>query len=406
MNRPAEKKPTDARSGLTEVQPLPTPLERSQGSTKAHAQAVRRARSVRLLKMLCLFVLLPTLLSGAYYGLIASSQYESYAVFTVQSSELRPTLGVEGILAGIVSSNASHDTLDVRDYVLSRDMLARLDKERGCIAHYKNQTEDVLSRLPASASFEEAYEYFGHKVAADYDQTTGHITLRVRAFSGKKAVDFAQSILAYSEEMVNKLSERERRDATAHAEADVKKAELRLSRAREVIVALQQKHADFNPLQTAESAMQVRTHLEGELAVARAQVMQLKSFMQDDAPQVRAANEKVRSLSAQVSGESQRLVNPTTAQGLNSSFADFEAAMVEKEFSQKAYESSLASLELARASADRQHRYLAVIAAPSLPDSSTYPRRVRSVISAFFLSFLLLGVVSLLAAAAREHARL
>jgi capsule polysaccharide export protein KpsE/RkpR len=49
---------------------------------------------------------------------------------------------------------------------------------------------------------------------------------------------------------------------------------------------------------------------------------------------------------------------------------------------------------------------LAVIARPSLPDSSTYPRRVRSVVSAFFLSFLLLGVVSLLAAAAREHARL
>src|SRR4051812_43230001 len=98
MNRPAEKKPTDARAGLSEVQPLPTTLERSQGSTKAHAQAVRRARSVRLLKMLGLFVLLPTLLSGAYYGLIASSQYESYAVFTVQSSELRPTLGVEGIL--------------------------------------------------------------------------------------------------------------------------------------------------------------------------------------------------------------------------------------------------------------------------------------------------------------------
>lgn len=403
MSSPAEKRPTEARSTLTEVQPL-HPGER-QGSTKAHAKAVRKERTARLIKMLLLFVVLPTALAGGYYGAIASSQYESFAVFTVQSSELRPTLGVEGLLAGMVSSGSSHDTLDVRDYILSRDMLARLDKERGCIAHYKDGAQDMLSRMPRSASFEEAYDYFGHKVSADYDQATGHITLRVRAFSGQKALELANSILTYSEEMVNKLSDRERQDATVHAESDVKNAEARLAKAREAMVALQQKHADFNPLQTAESAMQVRTHMEGELAVARAQLMQLKSYMQDEAPQVRAAAEKVRSLSAQVSGESQRLVNPS-AKGLNSSFADFEAAMVEKEFSQKAYASALTSLELSRASADRQHRYLAVIARPSLPDSSTYPRRVRSVISAFFLSFLLLGVVSLLAAAAREHARL
>lgn len=403
----AERKPaSEGRSTLSEVHPLPKGSEPSAGSTKAHAQAVRRARRSRLVKMLLLFVLLPTGVAATYYGLLASPQYESYAVFAVQSSELRPTLGVEGLLAGMVSGNTSRDTLDVRDYVLSRDMLARLEKERGCIGHYKDQRRDLLSRLPTNASFEESYEYFGHKVVADYDQTSGHITLRVRTFNPESATDFAKSILSYSEEMVNKLSQRERQDATAQAEADVKNAEARLRRARGVIVELQQKHADFNPLQTAESAMQVRTHLEGSLAVARAELMQLKSFMQDTAPQVQAAVEKVRSLSAQVAGESQRLVNPKTAQGLNSSLADFEAAMVEKEFSQRAYESSLASLELARATAARQHRYLAVIAQPSLPDSSTYPRRLRSVISAFFLSFLLLGVFTLVAAAAKEHARL
>jgi capsular polysaccharide transport system permease protein len=406
MSAPAEKKPpAEVKPSLGEVAPLTTP-ERLAGSTKAHARAVRRARSRRMALRLALFVVLPTALAGIYYGLFASKQYESHAVFTVQSSEMRPTLGVEGLLAGVVSGNGSHDALAVRDYVLSRDMLARLDKEHGCIAHYKNQREDWFSRLQASASFEDAYEYFGHKVSVDYDQSTGAITLRVRAFSSEKAVELSRSIMAYSEEMVNKLSERERRDGTKYAEADVKKAEERLSLARGKIVALQQKHADFNPLQSAAGAMEVRTHLEGEVAKARAELMQLKSFMKEDAPQVLAAAERARSLSAQVSGESRRLVDPTKGAGISSSFADFEAAMVEKEFSQKAYESALASLELARSNADRQHRYLAVIASPSRPDASTYPRRLRSVVSAFFLSFLLLGVVSLLSAAVREHARL
>lgn len=405
---PAEKKSSgDPRPGLGEVTALASPERANHVSAKAQAEAVRRQRTRRLIKKLCLFVLTPTILAAVYYGGIASNQYESYALFTVQSSELRPSLGVEGLLAGIATgSSGSHDALSVRDYVLSRDMLARLDKDHKFIAHFKGEQHDVWSRLSRDASFEEAYGYFGRKVYADYDTASGAVTLRVRAFSADSATEFARSILAYSEEMVNKLSERERRDRTAYAEADVKRAETRLIEARKAILALQQKHADFNPQATATSAMEVRTHLEGELAKARAEMMQLKSFMQEDAPQVRAANEKVKSISAQVASESRRLVDPSKPGGLNASFADFEGAVVEKEFAQKAYESAMANLEMARADADRQHRYLAVIATPSKADESTYPHRIRSVLSALVLSFLVFGIGSLLTAAVREHARL
>jgi capsular polysaccharide transport system permease protein len=406
MTAPAEKKPNESRPGLAEV-PVIAPAERSPHvASKAHALSLRKARSRRLAKRLTLYVVLPTALATAYYAGLASEQFESYSLFTVQSSEMRPALAVDGLLAGLAGGGPSHDALAVRDYVLSRDMLAKLDKEHGFIAHYKNSRNDWFSRLASDASFEDAYEYFAHKVYADFDQTSGSVTIRVRAFDAKTAAKLAKSILQYSEEMVNKLSERERHDRTSFAEAEVKKAEERLTAARKAIVELQQKHEDFNPLQTATATMTLRTQLEGELAKARAELMQLKSFMKDDAPQVQAANEKVRSISAQVSGESRRLVDPNKPGGLNASFADFEGAMVEKEFAQKAYESAMATLEMARADADRQHRYVAVIAAPSLPDESTYPLRIRSVLAAFALSFLLWGVGTMIVAAIREHARL
>ena len=406
MSAPAEKKGSEGRQGLSEVTPLAQPEKAPGGSTKAHAKALRQARSRRLVRRMALFVALPTALAAGYYGAWATPQYESFALFSVQSSELRPSLAMEGLLAGLATGGGGHDALAVRDYVLSRDMLSRLDKEQGFIAHYKDGRADWFSRMWADASFEDAYEYFGHKVYADYDQMSGAVTVRVRAFSAEKAAKLSAAILTYSEEMVNKLSERERRDRTAHAEADVKKAEQRLTKARQEIVSLQQKHADFNPQATATAAMTIRTQLEAELAKARAELMQLKSFMKDDAPQVQAANEKVKSLSAQVSGESRRLVDPSKPSGLTTSLADFEGAMVEKEFAQKAYESALATLEMARADADRQHRYLAVIAQPSKPDESTYPHRLRSVLAAFVVSFLLLGIGTLLGAAVREHARL
>src|SRR4051812_11685987 len=99
MTAPAEKKPEESRSGVAELKPL-------QGSTKAHALAVRKARSRRLLMRILLFVVLPTALAATYYGALASRQYESYAQFTVQSSELQPSLGVD-LLAGLSGASGS-----------------------------------------------------------------------------------------------------------------------------------------------------------------------------------------------------------------------------------------------------------------------------------------------------------
>jgi capsular polysaccharide transport system permease protein len=403
MTATAEK-PGEAR--LSELTVLSPPEKPAIGSAKAQAQALRKKRSRRLLKRMALFVALPTLTAAAYFQLMASSQYESYALFSVQSSDSRSMVGVEGLLAGITSGGGRNDALTVRDYVLSRDMLSKLDKEHGFIQHYKDARQDWFSRLRSDASFEEAYAYFGKKVYADYDAASGCVTVHVRSFSPEKSELFTRSILTYSEQMVNRLSDRERRDRMAHAEADLARAEERLTHARERLVKLQQEHSDFSPQETAHSTMEIRAKLEGELARARAELMQRKAVMQDDAPQVLAAEQVVKSIAAQVSNENRRLVDPRKPNGLGSSMADFEAGTVEKEFSQKFYQSAMTNLELARADADRQHRYLAVIAAPSRPDASTYPHRGRSILTAFVLSFLLLGIGSLVTAAAREHAHL
>jgi capsular polysaccharide transport system permease protein len=405
MTAPAEKKVMEKGPVVTEALPSLDVERPFESGTRAHAREVRRARSRRLARRLGLFVVLPTLIAGIYYGLVASPQFESYAIVTVQSSEARPTFGMEGLLAGM-ASGTGHDALAVRDYTLSRDMLSLLDARSGFVAHYKDPRQDFLSRLAASATFEDAYEYFGNKIHADYDQTLGSVTLRVRAFSAEKAWELSKTILSSSEEMVNRLSARQRHDRTRYAEGELKLAEGRLQKARRDIVALQQEHKDLSPLQTAGAAITIRTQLEAELAKARAELMQLKSFMNDGAPQVLAATEKVKSIAAQVAGESNRMVDPKKPNGLSEALADFEAATVEKEFAEKAYASALAALELSRADADRQHRYLAVIAAPSKPDEATYPHRARSVLAIFILSFLLMGIVSLLTAAVREHARL
>src|SRR5690606_20856979 len=139
----APSKPALGAKLETKVEAKPAPALPNAG--RDVIERLRRQRTKRLLARVAAFVLLPTLIASVYYGAIASDQFESYSQFTVHSVEARGT-GIETLLGGLVGS-PSRDTLVVRDYVLSRDMLSRLDREHGFIAHWKDPGIDPLSRL-------------------------------------------------------------------------------------------------------------------------------------------------------------------------------------------------------------------------------------------------------------------
>lgn len=365
---------------------------------------LRRQRMRNLAVRFGLFVVLPTLVAIVYFGGVATDQFESHASFTVHSVE-SPASGVEGLLGGLVGSGSSRDTLVARDHILSRDMLERLDREHAFSAHWQDPQTDIVARLPSDASREEAYEHYLDRVGVEYDSNSGVLTLRVRALDPESAQRFAQAMLDYSEERVNELTRRERIDRTRYAEAQVRKSEERLSAARKAVLNQQRKNARLDPRQEAGASMTVRTSLESELAQAKAKLMELQGFMKGDAPKVKRARKRVAALSAQVAAEKKKLVDPKGDGGLAASLADFDEAMVEKEFAEAAYTTALAGLEAARADAARQHRYVAVIAPPSRPDESTYPERLLGVFTVFLMSFLLMGIGSLIIASVREHAR-
>ena len=369
-------------------------------------QQLRRNRARQLLRKLALWIGAPTLLATLYFGVLAADQYESVSPFIVQTAEQQPSFGLESLLGAVPGSGSSRDALAIREYVLSRDVLHKLDKEHGFIAHYQSSDADWVARLAADAAFEEAYDYYKDKIVVDYDALSGVLTLKVRAFSAKKAQEFAQAIVGYSEHMVNQLAEKARQDSIRFAEQQVGMAEERLTSARAHILELQEEGADINPEASAAAALTIRSQLEGELAKARAELSAAQAFMRPDAARVVALRQRVNSLAQQVQRENRRLVDPKGADGMNNALAEFEPALLEKEFSQAAFASALKSLEVARAEAGRQHRYLAAIAAPSLPDEATYPRRLYNILTVFFLSVAAFAIGSLLIAALREHARI
>ncbi len=384
------------------VRKLGSNKKRRNLAVKARKTRNRRAR--RLIFKLSTFVGLPTLLSVVYFAFIASDVYESTSVFMVQSSENRHMVGLESILGGVTGSGTSQDSLAIKEFILSRDMLTLLDNEQDFIKHYQQKQADWWSRLNSDSSFEETFEYYLERVEIEYDTISGVLSMTVKSYSPEKTKGIAQAILTRSEEKVNTLSARARQDQIDFARKEVQTAEKRFADAQTRILKLQNEQSDLHPGRSASSLLAVRTQMEGELAAARTELAQARAVMRNDAPKVISLKQKVNAISRQISLETKRLVG-TESTGLNTSIIQFESAMMEKTFAEKGYQSAMASLEIAKMEASRQSRYLAVIASPISPDEATYPKRILGVVTIFFLSLALFGIGSLLIAAVREHAR-
>ncbi|MCK5905468.1 MAG: hypothetical protein KAG86_09305, partial [Gammaproteobacteria bacterium] len=75
----------------------------------------------------------------------------------------------------------------------------------------------------------------------------------------------------------------------------------------------------------------------------------------------------------------------------------------ELEFAEQIYLAALSSYRVARLESSRKAQYLDVIVQPQLPDESQKPEKLISILSVFFSSFMLWGIVSLLFATVKDH---
>ncbi|MEQ8459579.1 MAG: hypothetical protein RLO52_01885 [Sandaracinaceae bacterium] len=366
------------------------------------AKQLRKMRARRLAVRLAVGVGLPTLLAALYVGAIATPRYESVSTFTIQSADAAPQVSAIQMLMSNVGGTASRDVMLVQEYARSRNMLAHLVAEHGFVDHF-SEGGDWFSGLSADAPTEEVYEFYLDHVSIEHDSQSGVLELRVQAFDPATAHRLGQAILAESERMVNELSDGARQDRIELSMTEVARAEERLGKARQALRQLQGERGDLNPMATAQAALEVRSRLEGELAIARAELSTVSATMPRNAPEVVAARRRVGALQQQIDMQSERLAG-SQEDGLSAELAQFEPIVIEKEFAQHAYESAMASLEVARVDASRQHRYLVRISGPSQPERSAFPRFWYTVLSVLVLSFALLGVGTLLVASIREHA--
>ena len=375
---------------------------------RAKALSARLLVAMRRRLLFLAIVVLPTTAATIYYGLLASDAYVSESRFVIRSAQ-RPSAG-GGIGALLQGSGlpgfqrSVDDAYAVQDFMLSRDALRQLDSALGLSAFFSDPRIDRISRFPSvldlDDSFEGLHRYYQKQVEVHLDSASGIATLRARAFNADHALQMNTRLLQAAEQLVNQLNDRARHDLIQSAAAEVEAAERRAKEAMVAVSRFRSQRGVVDPERQTMMQLQQVAKLQDELIAAKTQIAQLKAFAPEN-PQLASLQLRVKTLQEEMDTELGKVTGANYS--LTSKAADFQRLALEREFAERSLAAALASFEQARNEAQRKQLYLERIAQPSLPDTATEPRRLRSTLTVLLLSLVLWGISALLLASIREH---
>lgn len=353
-------------------------------------------------------VVVPTVLSIVYYGFWASDRYVSQSLMTVRSTEAQIATAFGGLLGSLGANTGAVDGYVVQEYIQSRELVTELQQKLDLKSMYSVPEADMWSRLSDDASMDDLYDYFLDRIDVYFDSTANVIHMEVQAYRSEDAQKIADAIVSLSDDMVNRISQESRTDAVKFAREEVALAEDRLRENRLVLYRFREEHGELDPVSSAAAIGGIVANLEAELSRYKTELASLRSYMREDAPQIAGVKARIAAIEQQMSSERGRLASNDDRPSMTYSdlLAEYERLLIEEEFAKSAYTSAVSALEIARADANRKQAYLVAFVRPSLPADPSKPDRLLIIVSFLLGGFLAYGLLMLIGAAIREHARI
>jgi capsular polysaccharide transport system permease protein len=348
-------------------------------------------------------VLIPWVLVIFYVMTFAHPRFTSTAnvvVKQVSESTVSSTGGISALLG--VNNTSKEDATYLTEYILSNDMVKRLDKKFKFREAYHVDGSDPLNEIKPDATQEELLEYFKQRVHIDLDEQSYILSVTTEAFDAKYAFELNKTILSESEQFVNRISQEVARDQLVFAETQLDESQDRLNETKEQLLSYQNDNEIYDPQANAQIVNQLIGSLQGQLSSLRTEERQLLSYLNPDAPQVVSLRSQIKAVTEQITQEQTKLTSSNTTK-LNRQAIQFETIKADVEFATELYKLSLSSLEKARLEAFKKMKNLIVISTPYEAEEALYPRRGYIIWTSLALLLIFYGFVRLVMAVVRDH---
>lgn len=348
--------------------------------------------------------ILAILFSVAYWLLIASDRYVSESHVIVQQTDIAGGSQVDfaAIISGGGGANRA-DQLLLRDYLLSVDLLRKVDAHLNLKAHFSDTGHDIFSRMWfKNPEIERLYNYYLSRVSVELDDYSGVLIIKAEAYDPQMASALVAMLVLEGEIFMNALSNNLAQDQVAFLEKQVAKNIARALEARQVLLSYQDEQRLVSPQAAAESIVATVSSLEAQRAVLETQLLELQSYLVASHHYILRTQRQIEAVTRQIIQEKSKLASPDGGT-LNRTVEQFQRLEMEAEFTFEVYKTTLIALEKMKVEAARAIKKLSVLQSPTMPEYPLQPRRIYNSIVSMLFIMMMAGMANLLLAIVRDH---
>ncbi|SMP05457.1 capsular polysaccharide transport system permease protein [Shimia sagamensis] len=391
--------------------PVPkTPDQPRKVQSKPPAKAARMSpRHWVIVASFFLMVILPIGGVVGYLWGVSKDQFGSVTGFTVRQEESAGAQEILGGLAQLTGGNTSGDGEILYQFILSQRMVRLVEESVGLRAHYSQYwKEDPVFSLWPDATIEDLEWFWTRIVRVSLDSSSGLIDVQVRAFDPETANAISSSIVSYSQAMINALNDQAREDAMRYAREDLETSVDRLKIAREALTAFRTRTRIVDPASDLQGRMGVMSNLQQQLAEALIEYDLLKGTTSPNDPRISQTQRRITAIQDRIKLEREAFATESIETGAGQEdypdlIAEYEGLVVDREFAEGTYRATLSAVDVARAKAQRQSRYLATFVPPTLAESSEYPKRITMAALAALCLLLVWSILTLVYYSIRDR---
>jgi capsular polysaccharide transport system permease protein len=360
--------------------------------------------SVRVFKLIIWLVISYAILSIPYWLLVASNRYVSQATVIIQKTDQinGASASMPTVLSAVGGANSA-DQLLLREYLLSEDMLEKLDATFDLRSHYSDWHRDIISRMWfKNAPMEWFYQYWLSRVDVEYDDYSGVLRISVQAYDSKTAQAIANMMVEQGERHMNDIGHKLAQSQVDFLSKQVTSAHDSLLDTTQTLINFQNQHGLAAPQTTADSLNALIDKLVAQQTDIQTQLASLPSNLSPNQPMVVMLKKNLAALQQQITQKRAELASPAS-RTLNYTVEEFQRLQMQVNFAQDLYKTALAALEQGRMDAARTLKMVSILQSPTKPGYPLEPERFYNVLVTLLASLALIGVLKLLESIILDH---
>ncbi len=312
---------------------------------------------------------------------------------------------VTGIPAGLFGSSGHtsvEDAYVLTGYLQSSQFIELAEQRLGLKAHYSSPSFDPLHSLKRNPRAEDFYDYIRKQIAIQIDPNSNIVSIEVSAFSPEKALALANLLVEESEKAINNLNTRMATSQTSLALQELAQTQATLLEKRQQLLKFQTDNSIVNPTSEVHSRLTNVAGLDAHLIEKETTLRAKLQYMQGDSFEVKSLRQEIRALDEQRQSETGNLI-ASGDKSMAAILIKYEDIKMQADFALQAYSSAFTLVETAKVEADRQKKFLLLIAPAHLPEKPAFPSLPSNTLTAFAIASVAFGIVRLTAATIRDH---